>query len=76
MIRLPHDVKVGTTVEIFGSHIDIEQIANELDTISYEIMCLISERVTRKYIRHNKVIKECNQRLIQSYISKNNITSQ
>ena len=47
MIRLPHDVKVGTTVEIFGDHISIEKMAQELDTISYEIMCLISERVTR-----------------------------
>lgn len=75
MIRLPHDVKVGTTVEIFGDHISIEQMAQELDTISYEIMCLISERVTRKYIRHNKVMKECNQRLINSNIQKNNIIS-
>ena len=45
-------------------------MAQELDTISYEIMCLISERVTRKYIRHNKVMKECNQRLINSNIQK------
>ena len=75
MIRLPHDIKVGTTVEIFGDHISIEKMAQELDTISYEIMCLISERVTRKYIRHNKVMKECNQRLINSNIQKNNIIS-
>ena len=75
MICLPHDVKVGTTVEIFGDHISIEKMAQELDTISYEIMCLISERVTRKSIRHNKVMKECNQRLINSNIQKNNIIS-
>lgn len=63
MIRLPHDIPDGTTVEIFGKHIDIEQMAKELDTISYEIMCLISERVTRRYIRHGKIQEEHNLRL-------------
>lgn len=66
MILLDHDVKVGTIVEIFGKHIDIEDMAKELDTISYEIMCLISERVTRKYIRHGECIKEINLRLEHS----------
>ena len=70
MIRLPHDVPSGTKVEIFGDHIDIEDMANELETISYEIMCLISERVTRRYIRHNKIQEESNLRLEHSELKK------
>lgn len=66
MILLDHDVKPGTVVEIFGEHINIEDMANELETISYEIMCLISERVTRKYIRHGECIEEINLRLEHS----------
>ena len=36
-------------VEIFGEHIPLSQMAKELDTIPYEIVCLISERVERIY---------------------------
>ena len=70
MLKLPHDVPVGTIVEIFGTHINIEEMAKELDTISYEIMCLISERVTRRYIRHGKLQEEHNLRLEHSEFQK------
>lgn len=69
MLKLPHNVKPGTIVEIFGKHIDIEQMAKELDTISYEIYCLINERVTRVYIRNGKRFKEKNFKL--SYTKTN-----
>ena len=58
MIRLEHDVKPGTVVEIFGSHISLEKMADELNTIPYEIICLINSRVTRKYIYHGREICE------------------
>ena len=63
MIRLEHDVKPGTKVEIFGPHISLEKMAEELDTIPYEIICLINSRVTRKYIYHGKTICEVTPRL-------------
>jgi alanine racemase len=66
MVRLEHDVKPGTKVEIFGPHIDLEEMAAELHTISYEVICLITGRVTRKYIFHGKEYAEENPRLIQS----------
>lgn len=66
MIRLEQDVKPGTEVEIFGDHIDLEQMAEDLNTISYEIICLISGRVTRKYIWHDEEYGEDNPRLIRS----------
>ena len=63
MIRLPGPVPVGTRVEIFGPHINIEDMADELHTIPYEIFCLISPRVTREYIRDGKVSEEENIRM-------------
>lgn len=66
MVKLEHDVPVGTKVEIFGDHIDLEDMAKELHTISYEIICLLSGRVTRKYQWHGKEYGEDNPRLIRS----------
>lgn len=66
MIRLQHDVKPGTIAEIFGPHISLEKMADELGTISYEIICLITSRVTRRYIYHGKEYTEENHRLTLS----------
>ncbi len=66
MIRLDHEVPVGTKVEIFGQHISIESMAEELHTIPYEIMCLISGRVTRVYVRNGEQQSEMNERLQKS----------
>lgn len=65
MVRLDREVEVGTPVEIFGPHIHLEDMAEELHTIPYEIICLISARVTRTYIWHGKDLEE-NQRLLKS----------
>ena len=43
-------VKAGDTVEIFGKHISIQEVAKAADTIAYEIMTGISLRVKRVYI--------------------------
>ena len=44
------DVKVGDEFILFGSNkISIDDAANHLNTINYEITCLISERVPRIY---------------------------
>lgn len=68
MIRLPEKLSPGTTVEIFGPHISVEDMADELHTIPYEIFSLISPRVTRKYIRHGVISEEDNIRLVQTGI--------
>lgn len=39
----------GDTVEIFGNNITIQEIANTLDTIPYEILTSVSRRVKRIY---------------------------
>ncbi len=43
-------LKQGDEVEIIGSHISAEDIANVVDTISYEILTGIGNRVKRIYI--------------------------
>ena len=43
--------KVGDTVEIFGSHIPVEELAEVRGTIPYEILTSISSRVKRVYYR-------------------------
>ena len=40
---------VGDEVEIFGEHNDIEALAKEAGTISYELLCAVSKRVPRVY---------------------------
>lgn len=39
--------KVGDTVELWGSNISIDEVARHSGTISYELMCQLTERVQR-----------------------------
>ena len=43
------NAKVGDTVEIFGENNSIENIAKSINTIPYEILSTISQRVVRTY---------------------------
>lgn len=43
--------KEGDKVEVFGENIRVEEIAEQLDTISYEILTSLSSRVKRVYFR-------------------------
>jgi alanine racemase len=45
------NVDVGDQVELFGKNVSVKDIAEELDTIVYEILTSIPERVKRVYIR-------------------------
>lgn len=51
MVRVDETVRDGDQVEIFGEHISLASMAKDLDTIPYEIICLISKRVERLYIK-------------------------
>lgn len=63
MIRLPHEMPVGTRVELIGPHMPIERVARELDTIPYEVMTLLSDRLAKVYLRQNGVCEIVNPRL-------------
>ena len=43
------DAQVGDEVEIFGDKISIQELANKLGTINYEILTSVSRRVQRIY---------------------------
>ncbi len=65
MCRLPYKMSVGTKVTLIGGEgsegITVQEVANRLNTISYEIPCMISSRVPRLYFRHRKKIGSYNR---------------
>lgn len=54
------DVKVGDEVVLFGKQgnefIHIDELAEKLDTINYEIVCMIGKRVPRVYVKNGKIV--------------------
>lgn len=58
------DVKVGDEVVLFGKQgdgfIHIDELAEKLDTINYEIVCMISKRVPRVYVKDGKIVDVLN----------------
>ncbi|MEJ8553952.1 alanine racemase [Tepidibacter sp. Z1-5] len=52
------DVSIGDEVKIFGedSDIKIERLADSLNTINYEVLCMISRRIPRVYLEGNRVL--------------------
>lgn len=69
MIKVDKKFSLGTSIEIFGKHIAIEDMANELETIPYEILTLISPRVTRIYRDGNNTYEQ-NDRMASSMYFK------
>lgn len=55
------DVKIGDEVilmgESNGTRITAEDLAELLDTINYEVVCMISKRVPRVFVKDGKVVK-------------------
>ncbi|MDD6466930.1 MAG: alanine racemase [Erysipelotrichaceae bacterium] len=56
MIHLPKYYPVGTEVELIGDHVSILDIAKDLDTIPYEILTCLSDRIPRIYTYQHKTI--------------------
>ena len=52
MVLIPKEIEVVVDeyVEIFGENISAVEVAEICETISYEIVCGVSQRVPRKYI--------------------------
>ncbi|KPL58296.1 alanine racemase [Rossellomorea vietnamensis] len=67
MIRLPESRSIGTRVTLIGKQdeasITMDEIAQKLDTINYEIPCIISTRVPRIYIRNGEATEVSNKLL-------------
>lgn len=58
------NVAVGDEVVLFGKQgdgfIHIDELADKLETINYEIVCMIGKRVPRVYIKDGKIVDVCN----------------
>jgi alanine racemase len=61
------DVKLGDEVVIFGYEKElyprVEELAKKIDTINYEIICMVGRRIPRVYIKDSEIIK------IKDYLS-------
>ena len=59
MIKLSRPLPIGTEVTLIGESqglsISVDEIATKLDTINYEIPCMITSRVPRVYIQNNQL---------------------
>lgn len=62
MILTKHPHLPGTKVELFGKNIDISKRAEELGTITYELITSLSERLTRIYTKDGVEIKRIDPR--------------
>jgi alanine racemase len=64
MVRLPSKIPVGTTVTLIGrdgdQFISINEIAKKLETINYEIPCIIASRVPRLYKKAGQIVDSKN----------------
>nr|WP_295972807.1 alanine racemase [uncultured Bacillus sp.] len=59
MIRLPRHYPVGTVATLIGRQgkefISVNEIAQKLDTINYEVTCMMSNRIPRVYIQDGQI---------------------
>ena len=56
-----NNINKGDEVTIFTDHtITADTLAQQIGTINYEIICMISKRVPRIYLQNGKAVKELN----------------
>ena len=64
MIKLPKPYPIGTQVTLIGKQgneeISVDEIAQKLNTINYEVVCMISNRVPRIYKNGENMVKISN----------------
>lgn len=51
------NAQIGDAVELYGEHITVNEIAAYNNTIPYEILCAIGERVPRVYLQDGKAVE-------------------
>ncbi|OIJ21538.1 alanine racemase [Anaerobacillus alkalidiazotrophicus] len=60
MVKLPKEVPVGTQVTLIGEQmgdaISVDEVADRLGTINYEVPCMISYRVPRVFLKDRKIV--------------------
>ncbi len=64
-----HNISVGDEVMLFSDHgITADDVARWMGTINYEVVCLVSKRIPRIYIKNGEAVKELN--FLKSYGKK------
>ena len=60
MVRLPKAFPVGTKVTLIGKNqgneITLQEVADYLGTIHYEVICLLSDRIPRDYLNSEGIL--------------------
>jgi alanine racemase len=46
------DVKLGDVVELWGEQVSVEEVAKYCNTIGYELVTGLTQRVSFSYLRH------------------------
>jgi len=62
MVLIDENVNVGDRVDLLNDHCTIDMAAKDLNTINYEIVCSISDRIPRVYKLGGQVVAERNDR--------------
>lgn len=61
---LKHEVSVGDEIVIFGKQngacISVDEIADQVGTINYELVCIIGKRIPRVYLKGGKICSVLN----------------
>lgn len=58
MIKLPSSAfQIGDIVTLIGADMPVTRVATELDTIPYEVLTLISDRIPRLYKKDNDIVE-------------------
>lgn len=57
MVKVTKPYDLDTPVELFGEHISIAQVAKDLSTIPYEVLTLLSDRLTKKYFSNKQLVQ-------------------
>lgn len=50
-IKIDENIKKSDVVTLFGGIVSIDEVADRLNTINYEVICEITSRVPRRYIK-------------------------
>ncbi|MDF9824155.1 alanine racemase [Breznakia sp. PF5-3] len=65
MIMVDQMYPIGEKVEIIGEHIPLVKVAKELDMLSYEVLCLLNDRITKVIKENGKPIAVINNRMMK-----------
>ncbi len=53
MVKVDKTIKVGDIVSLIDKELTVDDVADNLGTINYEVVCMISDRVPRVYFKNN-----------------------